>query len=406
MERVHYLIIGAGLAAHHAVRGIRERDTEGRILLIGDEPELPYTRPHLSKAYLLGQRPREKVYAKPASFYEEHKVEVWTNRRATAIDAAQKSVSLADGVTLGFEQLLLATGGEPRRLKVPGSDLRGVYYLRTLADSDAIRAAMLAAKQAVIVGGGFIGAEVASAFAQTGVDTTMIVKENVLLKRQVGREAGEFLLAYYRDKGVKVELGQTVNGFTGHGQIQAVHTANGATVPADTVVAGVGITPRTDLASAAGLRVEHGVMVDEYLRTSSPDIYAAGDIAYYYDTRYGRQMRLEHWDNAVQQGKQAGLNMAGADRPFEHVPYFYSDVFDLDLQAWGDMYDWNRTLVRGSHKNNLAYFYLKDDRLKAVLLVDPTKEQGAAAEKLVAGVPVVQDEARYRDPTVPFEALT
>jgi 3-phenylpropionate/trans-cinnamate dioxygenase ferredoxin reductase subunit len=404
-EDTRYLIIGAGLTAHHAVRGIRERDAEGRIVIVGEEPELPYTRPHLSKAYLMGQRPREKVFVKPASFYTENKAEVWTDRQVTAVDAAHKTAALADGSIIACDRLLLATGSEPRRLKIPGSDLRGIYYLRTLADSDAIRAAMLAARRAVIVGGGFIGAEVASAFAQAGVETIMILTDNVLLRRQVGSEAGRFLLDYYRGKGVKVEVEKTVSAFGGDGPVRSVRTADGAEYATDTVVAGIGAAPRTTLAATAGLTVENGVVVDEYLRTSSPDIYAAGDIASYADTRYGRHMRLEHWDNAVQQGRLAGLNMAGANQPFDHVPYFYSDVFDLDLQAWGDMYDWDRTIVRGSHRNNLTYFYLKGDRLKAALIVDASKEQGAAAEKLVAAMPQVRDEARYTDPKVPLAAL-
>ncbi|HEY4687940.1 MAG TPA: FAD-dependent oxidoreductase [Anaerolineae bacterium] len=404
-EQTRYLIVGAGLAAHHAVRGIRERDAEGRIIIVGDEPELPYTRPHLSKAYLMGKRPKDKVYVKPVSFYAENKAEVWTSHKAAAIDLANRRVTLADGSSIGYEKLLLATGGEPRRLHFDGSNLRGVYYLRTLADSDAIRAAMLASKRAVIVGGGFIGAEVASAFVQAGVPTTMILTGSMLLERQVGREAGQFLLDTFRAKGATIELGKTVSAFTGSGAVKAVRTADGQEYPADTVVAGVGITPRTELASSAGLAVENGVIVDEYLRTSLPDVYAAGDIAAYFDRRYTRRMRLEHWDNAVQQGKHAGLNMTGANLPYDHVPYFYSDLFDLDLQAWGDTYDWDRTIARGSHKNGLAYFYLKGDRLKAVLIVDPTKEQGAAAEKLVATLPQVKNEARYRDPAVPFEEL-
>jgi len=404
-EHAGYLIVGAGLAGHFAVRGIRERDADGRIVIIGDEPELPYTRPHLSKAYLMGTRPKEKVIIKPASFYEENKAEVWTSRKVTAVDPANKTVTLDDGAPIGFDKLLLATGSEARRLKIDGSGLRGIYYLRRLADSDAIRAAKDASKRAVIVGGGFIGAEVASAFAQAGVDTTLILSDNVLLKRQVGQEAGQFLLDYYRGKGVKVELEKKATAFTGDGQVTAVRTADGGEYPADTVVAGVGAATRTELAAAAGLTLDNGVVVDEHLRTSAPDIYAAGDIAFYFDARYGRRLRLEHWDNAVQQGKHAGLNMAGANQPFDHVPYFYSDVFDLDLQAWGDMVDWDRTIVRGTHKHNLTYFYLKGDRLKAVLVVDPTKEQSAAAEQLAAAMPQVKDEARYKDSSVPYESL-
>lgn len=404
-EQTHYLIIGAGLAAHHAIRGIRERDADGRIVMIGDEPELPYTRPHLSKAYLMGTRPKEKIYVKPASFYEEHKAEVWLGRAAKTLHADDHAVTLADGSRIVFEKLLLATGGSARRLNIDGGDLPGIHYLRTLADSDAIRAAKESARRAVIVGGGFIGAEVASAFAQANVDTTMILMEQVLLERQVGPIAGQFLLEYYRGKNVKVELGKTVTAFLGNDRVTAVRTADGAEYPAEVVVIGAGLALRTELAAEAGLAIDNGIAVDARLRTSSSDIYAAGDVAAYLDARYGRRMRLEHWDNAVQQGKHAGLNMAGANLPFDHVPYFYSDVFDLDLQAWGDMYDWKRVIARGSHKNNQAYFYLKDRQLKAVLAVDPTKEQGAAAEKLAAAMPTVRDETRLADTSLSFEDL-
>ena len=405
-EQVKYLLVGAGLAAHHAVRGIRERDKDGRIVIIGDEPELPYTRPHLSKAYLMGKRERAKVFVKPAEFYsDEMKAEVWTGRHVKALDANKCATLLEDGATICFERALLATGGEPRRLTIPGADLHGIYYLRTLANSDAIKQAMESAKQGVVIGGGFIGAEVASALTQKGVETTMVLTEDSLLKRQVGPGASKFLTEYFEKKGVRIVKNKTVQAISGTGRVSQVKVEDGFDLPANMVVAGIGVTPRIQLAQAAGLKVDRGVVVDEYLRTSDPSFYAAGDIALYPDARFGHTLRLEHWDNAIAMGKAAGLNMAGANQPFDHVPYFYSDLFDLDLQAWGDLYRWDAIIVRGSLGHNLTYFYLYHDQLVAGLAINPSKDEAAALEKLVAAMPIVKDATPFSDPSAPYEKL-
>ncbi len=403
---VKYLLIGAGLAAHHAMRGIRERDKEGRILIIGAEPELPYTRPHLSKAYLMGKRERAKVFVKPIEFYrDEMKAEVWIDQRVKSIDAAKKIVQLTDGTSIAFERALIATGAEPRHLTIPGAELSGIYYLRTLADSDAIKGAMESAKQAVVIGGGFIGAEVASALVQKGIDTTMILPDDVLLKRQVGPDAAEFLTKYFEAKGVKIVKDKNVNAISGSGKVSSVETEDGSEFSADLVVAGIGVTPRIELAQDAGLKVDRAVIVDEYLQTSDPSIYAVGDIALYPDRRYGHTLRLEHWDNAIAMGKAAGLNMAGAMQPFDHVPYFYSDLFDLDLQAYGDLYQWDRVIARGSIGHNLTYFYVHQNKLVAGLAINPSKEEADALPKLIAAMPTVKDDMTFIDPTMPYARL-
>lgn len=404
-EQVKYLLIGAGLAAHHAVRGIRERDPAGRIVMIGSEPELPYTRPHLSKGYLMGKRERAKVYVKPAEFYAELNVEVRTSRTVQALDARKCATLLEDGETVYFERALLATGGEPRRLTIPGAELPGVYYLRTLADADTIKQAMAAAGQAVVIGGGFIGAEVASALTQQGIETKLVFAEDSLLKRQVGPGASKFLTDYFENKGVQLIKNKQVQALIGRQHVAEVKIEDGWFVPAHMVVVGVGVTPRVALAESAGLKVEDGIVVNEYLRTSDPSIYAAGDIARYPDRRYGHSLRLEHWDNAIAMGKAAGLNMAGADQPFEHIPYFYSDLFDLDLQAWGDLYRWNAIIVRRPQHNNPTYFYLHNDQLAGVLSINPSKEEAAALESLVTAMPTVKDMKPFSDPSVPYQQL-
>ena len=404
-EQVKYLLVGAGLAAHHAARSIRERDKAGRIVIVGDESELPYTRPHLSKAYLTGQRERAKVIVKPIEFYtDELKAEVWTGRRVTSLEAKKSAALLDDGTPISFERALLATGGEPRRLAVPGADLPGVFYLRTLTDADAIKHAMESAKHAVVIGGGFIGAEVASSLTQKSIATTMVLPEDALLKNQIG-PAGKTLTEYFHEKGVNILRHARVQSIASKDHGLQVTLVDNVRLKADLVIAGIGVTPRIDLAQAAGLKVERGVMVNEYLRTSDPSIYAAGDIAQYHDARYGHVLRLEHWDNAITMGRIAGLNMAGANQPFDHVPYFYSDLFDLDLEAWGDMYRWDTVIARGSLGHGLTYFYLYQNHLVAGLAINPSKEDAAALQRLVTATPEVKDVKAYGDVSVPYERL-
>lgn len=405
-DNVKYLLVGGGLAAHHAARAIRERDEAGRMIMIGDEPELPYTRPHLSKSYLLGKRERAKVLVKPAEFYaDELKIGVWTGRRVTALDAKKNTATLDDGTQLHFERALLATGGEPKRLTVPGADLPGVFYLRTLADAEAIKAAVAHAKHAIVIGGGFIGAEVAAAFKQLGLITTLILSQDLLLKQQIGPGAGKFLTEYFVTKDIDVLRHARLQSITRHDRGLEVNLVDDIHLKADLVVVGVGIRPRTELAQAAGLKVENGVLVNEELRTSDPSIFAAGDIVRYIDARYGHALRLEHWDNAIAMGRTAGLNMTGAAQRFDHVPYFYSDLFDLDLQAWGDMYHWDAVIARGTLDHDLTYFYLHENRLVAGLAVNPGKEDAAALAKLVAAMPLVTNVNAYGDVSVPYEKL-
>lgn len=400
-----YVIIGAGLAGGRAAEAIRERDPQGRIVLVGSEPYLPYHRPHLSKKYLMGKRPLEKVFFKPREFYDENRIEVLTGRTAVALDPKAHRVTLADGAVLRYDRLLLATGSEPRHLNVVGSDLAGVHYLRTLPDSNRLRDAMMQAQRGVVVGGGFIGAEVASAFAQQGLQTTLIVREELLLRRAVGEVVGRFLTDYFTGKGVTLRTETAVDAFVGGDRLEGVRTTAGEIIPGDVAAVGVGVTPRTALAQAAGLAVDNGVLVDEYLQTSDPDIFAAGDIAAFWSPLYRRRMRIEHWDVARQQGRTAGLNMAGDHQPWDQLPYFYSDLFDLDLQAYGDLFQWDETIQRGpanpSARPSLTVFYLYQGQLRGALVINPAEGQLEAIQERLKSVPTLSpaDRKRLADPT-------
>jgi 3-phenylpropionate/trans-cinnamate dioxygenase ferredoxin reductase subunit len=387
-----YVLIGGGLASARAAEAIRERDPGGRITLVAAERELPYNRPDLSKGYLLGKRPLEKVFFKPkgvadaAAFYRERDIDVALATPAIQLDRGAHTVTLDDGRMLNYDRLLLATGGRARRLdNLPGSNLPDLYYLRTLEDANALRLeATGGPRRAVVIGGSFIGAEVASALAQLGHETTLVMPQRLILERALGERAAQFVTERFRRAGVTILSGARPEAFLGADQrLTGVRLDGGAELPADLVALGVGLELNTELARQAGLALDErlgGVEVDEQLRTSDPDIYAAGDIAAYQSPLYGRRMRIEHWDHARQSGRQAGLNMAGDEAPYDALPYFYSDLFDLDLQAYGDLYQWDEVLARGPAEPGAApaagqpalmQFYLYRDVLRGVLAVNP-----------------------------------
>jgi 3-phenylpropionate/trans-cinnamate dioxygenase ferredoxin reductase subunit len=390
VEKVDFLMVGGGLTSAQAARSIREAGADGRIVIVSNENELPYNRPPLSKGYLQGKEARESILVKPKPFWDERNVEILNGRSVTVVDPAVHTVTLDDGRTLTYGKLLLATGSEPRRLDVPGGSLPGVHYLRTVEDSTTIRDAAANTRRAVIVGGGFIGTEVAASLAMRGLDVTLLIGEDVLLRRQIGPAAGNYLMSYFKPKGLALVTQAQAAGFIGAGRVAGVKLKDGREFPGDLVVAGVGVTPRTALAEAAGLQVDKGVLVDEHLRTSDPDIYAGGDIAKFDDRRYGHRLRIEHWDNARSTGKAAGLNMAGQTQPFEHLHYFFSDMFDLELEAWGDMYQYDEVLEQpaGSREaGHPAWYYLNEGRLVAGALLTGGKPENKARLELRVGRP-------------------
>jgi 3-phenylpropionate/trans-cinnamate dioxygenase ferredoxin reductase subunit len=330
-----HVIAGAGLAGAKAAEALRAEGFEGRIVLAGDEPEAPYERPPLSKDYLRGESPREQARVHEDGFYADHDIELLTGTTVVDLNAAARDVTLSTGERLGYDRLLLATGSEPRRLSVPGAELDGVHHLRTLADSDAIAAALEPGARAVIAGGGWIGMEVAASARQKGLDVTIVELEDVPLSRALGREAGLIYARLHREHGVQLHTGVAVARVEGERRIERVVLADGRALDADLLVCGLGAIPRTELAQRAGLAVENGVLTDASLQTSDPHVFAAGDIANAEHPFYGRRVRVEHWANALNQPEVAARAMLGKPATYDKLPYFFSDQYDAGMEYRG-----------------------------------------------------------------------
>ena len=376
MQHYPYLIIGGGMTADAAVRGIRELDAKGAIGLIGAEKDPPYARPPLSKALWKGES-LETVWRNTS----EAGVDLHLGHRVTTIDAERKTVVDDSGAGYTFDKLLLANGGTPRHLPFGGVD---VIYYRTLNDYRRLRALAASGKTFAVIGGGFIGSEIAAALVMNGCKVTMLFPEDGIGARLFPADLARFLVDYYREKGVDVKPGDSVTGLTSRSSGVSIDTKKGVHFTADAVVAGIGIMPNVDLAEAAGLRVDDGVVVDDHLQTSSRDVYAAGDVANFMAPALGKRERVEHEDNAVTMGKAAGRSMAGDTSPYSHLPFFYSDLFELGYEAVGDMdprgevfADWKEPFREG------VIYYLSGGRVRGVLLWN-TWGQVDAARSLIA----------------------
>ncbi len=376
MPAYKYLIIGGGMTADAAAQGIREVDTAGTIGLIGDDPDPPYSRPPLSKALWKGE-PLQSVWRGT----EDRGVKLHLGRRAVTLDAAAKQVTDERGTVYGYEKLLLATGGRVRRLPFGGDDM---IYFRTLADYRRLRQATDAGARCLVIGGGFIGSEVAAAVRLAGREVTLVVPEAGIGARVYPPDLSRFLVQYYRDRGVDVRTEQRVAAMERRKGKLAARLGGGETVTADVAVAGIGITPDIDLAQHVGLEVDDGIVVDERLRTATRDVYAAGDVAAFHSPALDRRVRVEHEDNAITMGRHAGINMAGRAEPYHHLPFFYSDLFDLGYEAVGDLdarhetiADWKEPFREG------VVYYLAGGRVRGVLLWN-TWGQVDAARALIA----------------------
>jgi 3-phenylpropionate/trans-cinnamate dioxygenase ferredoxin reductase component len=366
-----HVIVGASLAGARAAETLRTEGFDGRVVVIGMEDERPYERPPLSKDYLRGEVGREKVYVHPEGFYAENDIELRLGRSAVSLDTSSRELELDDGERLRYDRLLLATGAEPRRLAIPGADLDGVMYLRSVADSDALRARLDRGGAAVVVGAGWIGAEVAASARQRGLEVTVIDPAVVPLERVLGTEVGAVYHGIHADHGVRMLMGTGVAGFEGDGAVERVRTSDGRELECDFVVVGVGVEPRVGLATRAGLGVANGVLVDEHLRTSAPGAFAAGDIANAYHPFYGERIRVEHWANALNQGPAAACNMLGQSVAYERLPYFFSDQYDVGMEYVGFARDWDRVVLRGDPAaREFIAFWLVDDRVVAGMNVN------------------------------------
>jgi len=379
--------VGSGQAAVQAADTLRRHGFTGGLALVGDEPWPPYQRPPLSKKYLAGGLERERLLIRPAAFFAEHSVTTHFGRRVTEIARRERHLRLDDGQVLPYDALLLATGSRPRRLLAPGSDLAGVHYLRTIADADRIRAESSAGRRVVIIGGGYIGLEVAATACERGMEVTVLEMAPRVMSRVTSPEVSGFYEAEHARHGVRIRCNESVRALHGDartGRVRAVLTEEGNEYPADLVIVGVGVAPADELAKAAGLECENGVVTDVHCRTTDEAIYAAGDCASHLNRQYGRHLRLESVDNAFEQGTTVALNLLGATTVHDKVPWFWSDQFDLKLIIVGVGYGYDSIIVRGSPATrSFSVCYLRGGELVALDSVNTPKDQ-MAARKLIA----------------------
>jgi 3-phenylpropionate/trans-cinnamate dioxygenase ferredoxin reductase subunit len=360
------VIVGASHAAVQAIDTLHREGHKGPIVLFGDEPWLPYNRPPLSKKFLTGELERDRLLLRSSHFYENAHVETHLGVRITAIDRTAQRLRLNDGGELTYDKLLLCVGSRPRRLEIPGHDLPGVHYLRTISDVESIRGGLAGARSLVVVGAGYIGLEAAASARHLGLEVTVLEMADRPMNRVVAPEISKFYVERHAREGVRVICNASVDRFEGDRHVRKVMSGSNE-YPADIVVVGVGIVPDSTLAASAGLRCENGLWVDEHCRTSDPNIYAAGDCTNHPSVRYGRRVRLESVDNAVEQGKVAALNICGKPAVHEHVPWFWSDQYDVKLQIAGLSAGYDQTVMRGDPAgDSFGLFYLASGELLAV----------------------------------------
>jgi 3-phenylpropionate/trans-cinnamate dioxygenase ferredoxin reductase subunit len=393
------VVVGGGHAAAQVVDSLRHEHFLGRLVLVGEEPLLPYQRPPLSKKFLAGEMQADRLPIRHAAFYESIRCEMLLGNAVAAIDTAARSLRLADGGQLGYDKLVLAIGGHARPLKVPGAALAGVHVLRTMADVNAIRAQAAPGKRAVIVGAGYIGLECAATFRKLGLEVTVIEMMDRVMSRVVAPEMSRFYSREHLAHGVTILTGKQVSALLGNTHVTEVGCTDGTRVPADLVLVGIGLVPNTELASTAGIRCEDGIAVDEHCRTSDPHIYAIGDCCSHPSPRYGRRIRLESVDNAFEQARTAAANICGRVLAHDKTPWFWSDQYELKLQIVGLCQGYDQVVLRGEPTERaFSCCYLRDGELIALDAVNHVKDF-MAARKLI-GERVKPDRARLADPAL------
>ena len=407
-REVDFLLIGGGLASAHCAAELRKRGAEGSILLVGREPEPPYERPPLSKEYLRGEAERADAYVNPLSWYEQNEVELLSGRNVMSLDLEARTAKVQGGEEVAFDKALIGTGAMVNILRVEGAENEGIHYLRAFGNSDAIRADAEAAEHVVLIGGSYIGTEVAASLAARGTRCSIVAMEEVALSRSFGEDAGRWFQQRLEHHGVEFHGGEELQAFEGDGRVGAVLTKSGLSIECDAVVVGAGVRADAMLAQRAGLEVDDGVLCDAKLRTSVPGIYAAGDCCSYDSVVHGRRLRVEHWDVAMQQGMHAAANMLGADADYEVVPYFFSDLADwASLEYVGPARDWDEEIWRGDRAGGeFSVWYLKDGRVAGALSVGRSEDLAQARRMLADRVDVAAARETIADADSDLSAVS
>jgi 3-phenylpropionate/trans-cinnamate dioxygenase ferredoxin reductase subunit len=399
-----FVVVGASLAGATAAVTLRQEGFDGNITLIGAESHPPYERPPLSKQYLRGEAPFEKALVRPASFYSEHRIDTLLGVRATRVDPAERTVHVDTGRRVHYDKLLIATGVRNRRPSIPGLDLPGVFDLRSVTDADAVRRQIVPGARAAVIGMGFIGCEVAASLRRKGVDVVAIEPSATPLFRVLGEEVGAVVAAIHRDHGVETIFEDLVVRFEGQGRVERVITKGGRRVECDFAVVGVGVEPVVDFLAESGIGIDNGILVDESCRTTVDGIYAAGDVANHQHPVFERRMRVEHWQNAMQQGAAAARSMLGAGQPYDAIHWFWSDQYDVNLQYAGFHREWDRLVIRGSlGQRNFAAFYLNQGRIDAVVALNRGRDVRRAMPLIRSRAFV--DPGRLKDEDVDLRRL-
>jgi NADPH-dependent 2,4-dienoyl-CoA reductase/sulfur reductase-like enzyme len=405
MNESKFVILGGGMVAGYAAKQMVELGLQpGELAILSADNSVPYERPPLSKGFLAGKDSEEAIRINPEDFYRKHGIELKLECEVSAVVSTRKRLVLKQGDEFRFNKLIVATGARPRSLKIPGATLRNLYYLRTLDDSKAIRNSLEEAKHAVVIGGGFIGMEVAAVLAQKGIDVTMVLSADRISPRLFSPEMSSFFEDYYAARGVHLVKNTTVTELRGDTAVSSVVFANDQTVLCDMVVAGIGVQPAIEMLTNSGLEVGDGVMVNEYLESSQPDVLAAGDVANYQDVLFGKRRRVEHWDNAVAQGQYCARAFMGERIPFKHVPYFFSDVFDLSYEYWGDSSGADQIVYRGDFSDkSFGVWWLHKSAVVAAFTMNRPDEERDAAPKWIESRQMVS-AGRLKDLSQPIAA--
>lgn len=386
MQRFRHLFIGGGMVAGYALKELGERGQllPGAAAIISADAHPPYERPPLSKGYLAGQEDEASVFINPPDFYESNNVAVSLNTVVERIEPQHHHVVLSTGEEVGYENLVIATGASPRKLDIPGHDLEGIHYLRSLDDSGAIRRDATGRGLAIVIGGSFIAMEVSAVLAAKGIAPSMLFPEDRVWQRLFTPAMSDFFTNYFIERGVMVRPHHAVTSFEGDDRVRAVVTASGDRIPGEIVIVGAGVALETALVDGTGIQVDNGIMVNEYLETSVPGIYAAGDVANYNDVLFERRRRIEHWDNAVEQGKHIGRLLSGEREPYVHVPYFFSDAFDLSYEYWGDSTGATEARVTGSTADgSFSTWWVRDNTVIAAFVLNRPDEERELAQQLI-----------------------